>query len=300
LTDSPDKVQWHPSFYGAAGFEFKNNKNDIKIVSEYNLSKQPLRIDLLIIKKNERKAPVKLENEIGHIMKTYNIIEYKSPDDSMTIDDFYKTLAYACFYKGLAEKVNHIPLEEMTVSLFRERFPREMFNELKKLGFVIKEQYPGIYYIGEGLSMLPSIQVVVIKQLPPEGHSALKVLSKNADKKDIERFLNEVNLLEDSGDKDNADAVLQASISANYELYKQVREEHVMCEALERLMKDKIDEKLDEKYNMGILDGKREGILDGKIDSIKNIIVNLSCTPEQAMNLIGIHDSQRELVLSRL
>ena len=162
------------------------------------------------------------------------------------------------------------------------------------------KQYPGIYYIGEGLSILPAIQVVVIKQLSSEGHSALKILSKNADKEDVKRFLSEIQLLEDSDDKANADAILQASISANYELYKEVREEHVMCEALERLMKDKIDEKLDEKYNMGILDGKREGILDGKIDSIKNIIVNLSCTPEQAMNLIGIHDSQRELVLSRL
>jgi len=138
LTDSPDKVQWHPSFYGATGFEFNNNKNDIKMVSEYNLSKQPLRIDLLIIKKNEGKEPVKLENEIGHIMRIYNIIEYKSPDDSMTIDDFYKTLAYACLYKGLGEKVNNIPLEEMTVSLFRESLPVKMFNDLKNWDLLLK------------------------------------------------------------------------------------------------------------------------------------------------------------------
>jgi len=89
---------------------------------------------------------------------------------------------------------------------------------------------------------------------------------------------------------------LQASISANYELYKEVREEHVMCEALERLMKDKIDEKLDEKYDLG----RREGILERNIASINNIMTKLSYTPEQAMDLIGIPDSQRELVLSRL
>jgi len=305
LTDTPDKVQWHPSFYGAAGYEFKNNKHDITIVSEYNLSKQPLRIDLLlIIKRNEGKEPVKLENEIGHIMKTYNIIEYKSPDDGMTIDDFYKTLAYACFYKGLGEKVNRIPVGEMTVSLFRESFPREMFKELKKLGFTIREQYPGIYYIGEGLSVLPAIQIVVIKRLSAEKHSALKVLSKNVAKEDIKRFLNEIKLLEDSDDKENADAILQASISANYEMYKEVREEHVMCEALERLMKDKIDEKLDEKYDMGrlagICEGRREGALERNTESIKNIMTKLSYTAEQAMDLLEIPEMQREIVMNRL
>ncbi len=60
------------------------------MIPEYNLSKEPIRIDLLIIK-NDGQAK-KIENEIGHIMKKYNVIEYKSPEDSMTIDAFCSLL----------------------------------------------------------------------------------------------------------------------------------------------------------------------------------------------------------------
>lgn len=63
-------------------------------------------------------------------MKKYNVIEYKSPEDSMTIDDFYKTVGYACLYKGYGKTVNEIPLSELTVSLFREAYPRELFAML--------------------------------------------------------------------------------------------------------------------------------------------------------------------------
>lgn len=52
-------------------------------------------------------------------MKKYNAIEYKSPEDSMTIDAFYKTVGYACLYKGYGKTVNEISLSELTVFLFR-------------------------------------------------------------------------------------------------------------------------------------------------------------------------------------
>ena len=61
----------------------------------------------------------RFKNEIGTIFRGHNVIEYKSPDDGMTIDDFFKTLGYACLYKGLGEKVNQIPLEELTVFPFQ-------------------------------------------------------------------------------------------------------------------------------------------------------------------------------------
>ena len=56
---------------------------------------------LLII---EKRKGVQIQNEIGKIFRGHNIIEYKSPDDGMTIDDFFKTLGYAFLYIGLGEK----------------------------------------------------------------------------------------------------------------------------------------------------------------------------------------------------
>lgn len=88
-------------------------------------------MELLIIKKL---ANVQIENEIGRIFKRYNVVEYKSPEDGLSIDDYYKTVGYACLYKGLGDMVNQIPVEELTVSIFRENYPRELFGGIKEVG----------------------------------------------------------------------------------------------------------------------------------------------------------------------
>lgn len=79
------KIQWHPAFCAAAELELRSNKGDLEFKREYNLSKKPLQMDLLII---EKRKGVQIQNEIGKIFRGHNIIEYKSPDDGMTIDDF--------------------------------------------------------------------------------------------------------------------------------------------------------------------------------------------------------------------
>ena len=66
-------IQWHPGFYGAAELEFLSNKGDLEFQREYNLSKEPIRMDMLIIKKL---ADVRIKNELGHIFKKYNNIYY--------------------------------------------------------------------------------------------------------------------------------------------------------------------------------------------------------------------------------
>lgn len=83
------EIQWHPGFYGAAELELISNREELEFQREYNLSKKPLQMDLLIIKKL---ADVQIENEIGRIFKKYNVVEYKSPEDGLTIDDYYKTM----------------------------------------------------------------------------------------------------------------------------------------------------------------------------------------------------------------
>ena len=110
-------IQWHPGFYGAAELEFLSNKGDLEFQREFNLSKEPLRMDLLIIKKL---SDIRIKNEIGHIFRRFNVVEYKNPDDALSIDDYYKTVGYACLYKGLGETVDQIPADELTISIFRE------------------------------------------------------------------------------------------------------------------------------------------------------------------------------------
>ena len=154
-------IQWHPGFYGAAELEFISNKGDLEFQREFNLSKEPIRMDLLIIKKLSN---IRTKNEIGHIFRKFNVVEYKSHDDALSIDDYYKTVGYACLYKGLGETVDQIPANELTISIFRESYPREMFKAMKNMGIEIKEYYPGIYNIS-GKQALFDTQIVVTNQI---------------------------------------------------------------------------------------------------------------------------------------
>lgn len=272
-------IQWHPGFYGAAEIELISNKDDLEFQREYNLSKEPIRMDLLIIKKLTN---VEIKNEIGHIFKKHNVVEYKSPDDGLTIDDYYKTVGYACLNKGHGDVVNQIPAEELTVSIFRESYPRELFESLKRAGLKIDERYHGIYYISG--HVLFDTQVVVTRQLDRETHRSLRILSGKAQADDVRAFIAEASLLKDPGDRNNVDAVLQVSVSANKELYEKIRRNSVMCEALRELLKDEIEE---EKQNM-------------LLTSIKSLMENTKWTPEQAMAALNIPAAERSKYAAKL
>ncbi|MDE6364721.1 MAG: hypothetical protein K2L86_10775 [Lachnospiraceae bacterium] len=260
--DTPDKIQFHPGFYGAAELEFRLETAEIEFNIEYNLSKEPLRVDLLVVGKQN---DMQIENEAGRIFKRYNIIEYKSPDDGLTIDDFFKTIGYACLYKAFGKTVNQIPEEQVTVSLFRDTYPQELFRTLKKSGRKIEEKYPGIYYISGNVQF--DVQIVVMNQLSPERHSAFRVLSKNAKEEDVRRFLKESLTLVSQGDRENADAVFEVSIAANSALYEKIRSDEVMCKAMENLMKDVISQKEEE--------ARQEGRQEGRQEERRNIAVSM-------------------------
>ena len=104
-------IQWHPAFYAGIQIELKDYANDLIFENEHMLSNKPMQIDVLIIKKNTNEP---IEKNIGQIFRKYNIIEYKSPDDYLSIDDFYKVYGYTCFYKADTGKANEIKTQEIS------------------------------------------------------------------------------------------------------------------------------------------------------------------------------------------
>ena len=224
-------------------FVLRDYKNSLSYDREYVLSKQSPVMDMLIIKK---KSDVKIDNAIGRIFRRYNIVEYKSPKAGLTIDDVYKVVSYAGLYKAHGARVNSVPAEDMSISIFRHTYPSMLFKVLEKMPSVrVDEKFSGIYYVS-GIINIP-LQIVITKELNDRGYEALRVLSANASKDDIKHFIKETELLEDKDDKINADAILQVSISANKDLYEMVRRENTMCQALRDLMKDEIDKELSDK-----------------------------------------------------
>ena len=255
MSDSPERIQWHPAFYAATNLEFREDIEYLERKTEYNLSKEPIRIDLLIIKDDALSHGIK--NEIGHIMRKYNVIEYKSPEDSLNIDDYYKTVGYACLYKGYGKTADAVPSDQITVSLFREKYPNKLFEKLREEGHEIEEKYPGIYYITNNVTF--PTQVVVTSQLAKHAHSSLRVLSDNAEREDIELFLSDNANIKTQQGRNDINAVLNASARANMEVFEEIRRSSGMsCEALRELFKDE----LNEAYSDGEDAAQREIILN--------------------------------------
>ena len=287
------KIQWHPAFCAAAELELRSNKGDLEFKREYNLSKKPLQMDLLII---EKRKGVQIQNEIGKIFRGHNIIEYKSPDDGMTIDDFFKTLGYAFLYKGLGEKVNQIPLSELTVSLFRASVPKELLNQFSKEGYIIEKQVPGIYYVN---GLLVPTQIVVTNQLNSQNHESLKVLSKSAQTDDIQRFTELASAFTEPGDKEKADAVLQVSVAANRKKYDEVRRTSDMCEALRELMKEEIEEELKKNREQAIQQGLQQGLEQGRINQLIDLVKQNLLSIETAAQCAKMTADEFQIVMKK-
>ena len=270
-----DKKQWHPAFCGATEWELRENKTDLEFDREYNLSKKPLQMDMLIIKKEK---DVEIKNEIGKIFREYNVIEFKGEGDSLSIDDFYKGLGYACLYKSLAAHLNEIPADQITLTFLRHSYPRELLEDLKKMALDVDERYPGIYYI-KG-TIFP-VQIIVTKDIDGAKHPSLRILTTGADEEDIRQFLLNAKLATEQGDLNNIDAVLQVSLSANKKTYEKVRGDDDMCQALRELMKDEIEK------------DKIETETKTKYEAIKNLMKNLQLTSEQAMDALNISGDAR-------
>ena len=246
-TEAHNRISWHPGFCGGIELQMVRFDDLLTFDPEHQLSKEPLRMDMLIIKKDPEAV---IDVDIGRIFRGHNIVEYKSPADSLSIDDLYKTIGYAFLYKGMGATVDAIPADELTVSVFHDRYPRKMMDTLQKLGASIEEKYPGIYYV----TWIPSlpIQIVVMSRLS-EDHAALRILSDRARVEDVERFVNQTADLTDPGDRANIDAVLQVSIAANRAVYAKLKEEQNMSDIVNEWIHEMCKEDFEEAEKQGIL-----------------------------------------------
>ena len=253
MSNEKDRISWHPGFQGATEWELKANKGDLDYEYDHPLSKEPLRMDALIIKKDPAAV---IQNDIGKIFKTYNVVEYKGWQDTLNIDVFYKVLAYASLYKSLGDHVDEIPAEEVAITIMRAEYPRKVMGLLKNAGYSIDEKYPGIFYVTGRIPF--DTQIVVFSRLDGT-HPAYRILRKGAAREDIEKFLADAVRAREPWEITNIKAMLEVSVAANKALYKKIKkEEDKMGEALQELMKEDIEKKVKEGEKKGEKKGRKE------------------------------------------
>ncbi len=148
------KVQWHSGFVAAVDLELSVNRSDLTYEREYNLKTKPLEIDLLVIKKDRA---VQIENEIGRIFRGYNILEYKSPEDHLDIDTFYKSEAYAALYKSYGDTVDERRQMILQYLSLERRNRKVCFDILRIMGSVWRFLLRGSIISGEKSRFLPRL-----------------------------------------------------------------------------------------------------------------------------------------------
>lgn len=200
-------IQWNPDFIGEMNF--------------------------LVIRKEEKSGS--LDNEIGEIFRTYNIMGFTPPDQPFDVDVFYRISAYACFYKAGGATVNERPADEITVSVVRETKPEELFCYFREHGVPAENPHPGIYHI-LGEVLFPT-QIIVINELDRAKHLWLRLLSHNVEEGELRKALDDVRHPGDQSDRESAQAVFEVCLKENRELMEKLMEDDSIRGILSGMMK---------------------------------------------------------------
>ena len=282
MNTNDEKIQWHPAFDAALQIEFGDEAKYLEFDPEHLISKKPMQIDVLV--KNEKHR--KIQKNIGRIFRQHNIIEYKSPKDDLSIDDFYKTYAYACIYKSDVEKIDQIPALELTITLVCYHYPRVMLQKLQRDRKITAEKMEsGIYYlIGDAIP----IQLIIVPDLLKENNYWLNNLRN--DLKAGGEIRNFIERYEEKKHFKLYQALADTIMRANWE---EVKEERKMCEALKELFADDLRESELKGRNAGMIEGRSAGKIEGKIEGAASKIIELvvkkykkGCTAEETADML--------------
>jgi hypothetical protein len=211
LDDKTGSIPWHPAFFEAVQMELEVYRDVLEFEYDYHLTTDPLRIDTLIIKKPKY---VTIEKNFAQIFRGNNLFEFKSPEDYLSVKDFYKTLGYAGIYAAISPEVD---IGDITLTFVEARYPRELIKHLTKVrGYTVDEPWPGIHRVTG--DFFP-VQIVESKKLSESDNIWLKGLNRGLDFSSLGHILKESRL---KGKNARIRAYLYAVTQANPQTLKEV------------------------------------------------------------------------------
>jgi len=226
--EEEEGIPWHTAFFEAIQMELDEYSQDLQFIPEFQLNTQPLKIDVVIIKKSR---DIAIEKNIASIFRKENIAEYKSPEDYVSIDDFYKVYGYACLYSSL----NKVDIKDLTLTFVESHYPREVLKHLQEVrGYTVEEKRPGIYIISGDI--LP-IQIIDNRKLSEEENIWLRDLDNRLKPPEMRQITTEIQKL----GKDKAariQAYLDVIARANREALEEVIRMSGCSLALEKVFEE--------------------------------------------------------------
>jgi len=202
-------IHWHPAFVEAIKMELKPYLDKIEILPEFPLTTEPLKIDCIIIKKTKNLV---IEKNIASIFRGWNIIEYKSPQDHVSVNDFHKVYAYSCLYSVLF----HVPVDNMTISFVESRYPKKLIDFLINVrNYKVEKNNPGIYNVKGDVF---AIQIIDTRHLSGYENLWLKSLNGKLNTNSINKVVSEIK----KQDKTiNIEAYIDVISRANEKFFKE-------------------------------------------------------------------------------
>jgi hypothetical protein len=179
MADKKDIIDWHTMFYSALKLTLGDKL--FTYTFEHSLTKEPLKIDVIIVKKLADVEPKAL---IAKLFLVENIVEFKGVGDYISIEDFYKIHAYAYLYRNTNPTSS---IKEMTLTLVESRYPEKLIKHLKEeLGYSVEEKWTGIYYVYGG--QFP-VQIINTKALVPSDLAFLKNIDRKLSPEALDKMM---------------------------------------------------------------------------------------------------------------
>lgn len=166
--DAPDNP-WTQNFAQIARYLVRDYRDKVTVMPEFPLFQEPMKIDAVIIIQEDGLV---IDNALMRSFKRHNIVEFKSPNDTLNIQAFDKTISYFYAYISNERESGNKPISanNITLSIVSVRKPIKVLGKLKtERGFkIVDTETPGIYYITREGFIPEKIQLVVSSELPAD------------------------------------------------------------------------------------------------------------------------------------
>jgi len=195
---------------------------DLEIDYEHELYRNPMRIDVVVVKKPEN---VVLKNSAMRFFRNHNVIEFKGPVDNLSVEKYNKVMAY--FYAYLAG--NKLNFDDVAITLVSIKRPQELLDylEKKRKYKIVSAKESGIYYIKA--DNLPATQLIVSKEVKAADLIWVKALRNDLT---VEEGLEITKVFGENED------VIQSLILANENLVEEMKNMRVMTPKVRRIMEE--------------------------------------------------------------
>ena len=181
---------------------------------------------------------------------------------------------------------------EVTVTIIRSSYPRELFRIWRSEGKHIENTAPGVYQI-QGLVEFP-LQIVVTRELLDDDFLAFRIMKRNAKEKDIVDFLEITNAYESPGDREDLGAVLNVTKEVNFDFLSEKKEDYMGYAVVREVFKEEIERDIEAVAIEREKRGEKRGEILGqkkKMDSLQRKAKNLEKSglgAEQILKELGL------------